>query len=90
MKLEDFFWSCPYRTYLGIECYGCGAQTALALLWKGEFAESFRTYPALPTLPLLGLVFLLFVITKKRKLQNLLLPLVILNVVLVLGSYYLI
>ncbi len=89
MKLEDFFWSCPYKTYLGIECYGCGAQTAFALLWKGEFFESLRTYPALPTLLLLGLIFLLYILTKKGWLKKLLLPLIILNLIIILGSYYL-
>lgn len=89
MKLEDFFWSCPYKTYLGIECYGCGAQTAFALLVKGEFLESVRTYPALPTLLLLGLAILFYATTKKRWLKKILLPLLVFNLILILGSYYL-
>ena len=37
-----------------MECLGCGMQTALILLLKGEFIESIKTYPAL--LPVMFLI----------------------------------
>ena len=45
--LESHQAPCYYKKILGIECLGCGMQTAFILLLKGEFLESFLTYPAL-------------------------------------------
>lgn len=89
MKLNDLLWSCPYKKYLGIECFGCGAQTAVLLLLEGKLKESFYSYPALPTLIVLLLVILLATFTKKRKFQKWILPLIILNLLIMVGSYYL-
>ncbi len=89
MELQDFLWTCPYRAYLGIECFGCGAQTALLLLFNGEFTKSFETYPALPTLLILLGVVLASVLTKKRRIKKLILPLIVLNIVIIILSYYL-
>ncbi|WP_251619980.1 DUF2752 domain-containing protein [Odoribacter lunatus] len=38
---------CLIKRYLGIECPGCGLQTAILLLLKGEWKAAFVTYPAL-------------------------------------------
>lgn len=52
--LEAHQLPCYYKKFLGIECLGCGMQTAFILLLKGEFAASFMTYPAL--IPVLFLI----------------------------------
>lgn len=52
--LESHQLPCYYKKFLGIECLGCGMQTAFILLLKGEFLESLRTYPAL--LPVLFMI----------------------------------
>ncbi len=45
--LETHQLSCWIRTYLGVHCPGCGFQTALLLLLKGNVKTSIQTYPAL-------------------------------------------
>lgn len=45
---------CFYKHYMGVECPGCGMQTAIILLLKGDIAGSIIAYPALvPTIFLL-------------------------------------
>lgn len=57
--LETHQIPCLVKHYLGIECPGCGFQTALLLLLKGEWKASFSVYPALfPLLIFLGLGFM--------------------------------
>jgi hypothetical protein len=45
--LEAHQMPCLYKHYLGVQCPGCGMQTAIILLLKGEFIESLNAYPAL-------------------------------------------
>lgn len=52
--LEAHQLPCFYKHFLGLECIGCGMQTAFILLLKGEFIESLKTYPAL--LPIVFLI----------------------------------
>jgi len=65
--LESHTIPCMYKKFLGIECPGCGIQTALIELLKGNVLESIRTFPAL--LPTIFLVFflILHLIFKFRK-----------------------
>lgn len=53
--LETHQLPCLVKQYLGIECPGCGFQTALLLLLRGEWKAAFYTYPALfPLLLFMG------------------------------------
>jgi hypothetical protein len=45
--LEGNMMPCMYKKYIGIDCPGCGMQRAFIELLKGNFAESFKIYPAL-------------------------------------------
>ncbi|MCD4729935.1 MAG: DUF2752 domain-containing protein, partial [Bacteroidales bacterium] len=57
--LETHQLPCFYKHFLGIDCPGCGMQTAFILLLKGRFIESIIAYPALiPTLFLLSYLML--------------------------------
>jgi len=38
---------CHWKSTYGIDCFGCGFQRALNLLFQGEFIESLKLYPAL-------------------------------------------
>jgi hypothetical protein len=49
--LEAHLLSCPSKTYLHIECPGCGLQRSVIALLKGDAVTSFRLYPA--TIPIL-------------------------------------
>jgi len=52
---------------LGIECPGCGMQTAFIELLKGNIAESLKTYPALIPIIFLVAYLILHLIFKFRK-----------------------
>lgn len=45
--LEHHQLKCFFQNTLGVECPGCGSQRAFIFLLKGEFAQSFHTYPPL-------------------------------------------
>ena len=48
-----------YKHFLGIDCPGCGMQTALILLLKGRLLESIMAYPALlPTIFMISYLIL--------------------------------
>ncbi|MBN2174801.1 MAG: DUF2752 domain-containing protein [Bacteroidales bacterium] len=45
--LENHQMPCFYKQSLGIDCPGCGMQSAFLLLLRGRVLESIQTYPAL-------------------------------------------
>ncbi len=51
--LEKHLLSCPFKTFTGIDCPGCGLQRSFVALLKGDVWMSFKFYPA--TLPILAL-----------------------------------
>lgn len=56
--LEAHQLPCYYKQTLGVECLGCGMQTSLILLLRGNFIDSFIAYP--PLIPVvLMIVFLI-------------------------------
>ncbi|MBN3034052.1 MAG: DUF2752 domain-containing protein [Bacteroidales bacterium] len=57
--LEEHQMPCIYKHYLGIDCPGCGMQTALIELLKGNIGESLIIYP--PLIPILLMICLLIV-----------------------------
>jgi hypothetical protein len=65
--LENHQLPCFYKHGIGIDCPGCGMQTAFILLLKGQFLESIKTYPALlPTLFLLSFLVLHLIFDFKK------------------------
>lgn len=88
MKIEDFMLPCPSKKFLGIECFGCGTQRAIVLVFEGRFAEAFHMFPAVYTLLLfLGIVVLNF-IDKKRNYGHVLIFLAIVNSLIMVFSYF--
>jgi len=55
--LETHQLACPWKTYFGIECPGCGAQSAVIELLKGHFFQCIKMFPALLPMILI-LIFL--------------------------------
>lgn len=55
--IEHHLLPCPSRYFLGLDCPGCGMQRAFLELLRGNFAGSFKLYPAL--LPILFTLVLL-------------------------------
>ncbi|HRN42122.1 MAG: DUF2752 domain-containing protein [Flavobacteriales bacterium] len=86
--LESHLFLCPYKTYFNIDCMGCGMQRSFIALLKGNLSESFYLYPALIPL-LLMLVFLpLHLVFKFKHGANLLKYFFILNIGIVVVSYF--
>lgn len=55
--LEAHQLACPWKTFFGIDCRGCGMQTAFIELLKGHLIHSLKIFPALIPM-LLILIFL--------------------------------
>lgn len=51
--LNHHLFACPFKSYFGFDCPGCGFQRSVISLLKGNFTESFLFYPA--TIPILML-----------------------------------
>lgn len=88
MKIEDFMLPCPSKKFLGIECFGCGTQRAIVMVFEGRFSEAFHMFPAVYTLLLFfGIVIINFV-DKKRNYGNFLVFLAIINSAIMVISYF--
>jgi hypothetical protein len=88
LELNDFLLPCLNKSLFGIDCLGCGFQRAFVLILKGNFILAFKMYPAIYTLLLFG-IFLL--IHKKYQFKNgkkIILTLAIINVLVVIVSYF--
>jgi len=64
--LENHQLPCFYKTNFGIECPGCGTQRAFVFLLKGDFSQSFQTYPPLVLFLLLITFLFLHLVFKFR------------------------
>nr|WP_315029369.1 DUF2752 domain-containing protein [uncultured Chryseobacterium sp.] len=87
MNIEDFMLTCPSKKYLGVECPGCGAQRAVALVFEGKFSDAFHMYPAVYTLLLFFLILGVSFLDKKRKYGSVLMVLIIVNLIIIIVSY---
>lgn len=88
MKIEDFMLPCPTKKFFGFECFGCGAQRAMVMVFEGKFSEAFHMFPAVYTLLLfMGTVVLNFA-DRKRNYGNVLIFLAIINSVVMVFSYF--
>lgn len=57
--MEEFLLPCLNKEIFGLECYGCGGQRAVLLIFNGKFLEAFLLFPAIYPLLIL-LIFVLF------------------------------
>lgn len=56
--MEDYLLPCLNKQIFGLDCYGCGGQRALLMVFNGEFTAAFKMFPAIYPLLIL-LVFVL-------------------------------
>ena len=86
--MEEYMLPCLNKKLFGIECLGCGIQSATAFLFKGEFLLAFKTYPAIYTLILLVLFLIstFFIEYKYGKLIKILL--ISINILIIIVSYF--
>lgn len=65
--LESHLAPCFFKSITNIECPGCGTQRAFIELLKGNFIESFKTFPALIPMISMLLFLILHLIIKFEK-----------------------
>jgi hypothetical protein len=87
--LEAHQLPCYYKKFLGIECLGCGMQTALLFLLKGEFIESLKVFPALIPIMILIIYLILHLIFKFRNGARILKIWLIFTLAIMIASYIL-
>ncbi|MBN2894033.1 MAG: DUF2752 domain-containing protein [Bacteroidales bacterium] len=80
--------SCFFHSNLGMNCPGCGLQTAIIALLHGDLWVSIKSYPALlPVILTLIWTFLYFLVFKKKKGEIFLLVLLLLDFILIMGNW---
>ena len=53
--MEEFMLPCLNKSLTGVDCFGCGGQRALLLVFKAEFSQAFYMFPGIyPILILLA------------------------------------
>ncbi len=87
LNIEKYMLPCPSKYFFGLECFGCGTQRALVLVFEGRFYEAFKMFPAVYTfLAFLAVVVLNF-IDKRKNYGPLLIGLAIVNSLIMVTSF---
>ena len=79
---------CFSKSLFGVECFGCGTQRALLLLFQGEFVAAFKMYPAIYTTLIFFLFLFVHLIDKSRNYSKIVISLAIVNAIIMVVSYY--
>lgn len=87
VSIEDYMLPCLTKQILGFDCFGCGSQRALFLLFHGEFISAFKMYPAIYTLIPLFLLVGLNYFVKFKYASKIISFLAILSVSIIVISY---
>ena len=78
---------CLSKSIFGIDCFGCGTQRALVLLFQGEADAAFKMLPAIYTTILLFAIIGLNFIDKARNYHKVIIALAIINAVIMVIAY---
>lgn len=84
---EDFMIPCLNKTFLGMECMGCGGQRAFWALIHGDFIAAFRYYPAIYTLILFAAFLIINHFYAIRHSEKIKIILVVVNIAVILGNF---
>lgn len=86
--MEEYMLPCLSKKLFGIDCFGCGIQRAVVLLFQGEFEAAFFMYPAIYTM----LLFFLFIginfIDKSRNYHKIIMTLGVITAIMMVTSYF--
>jgi len=86
---EDYMLPCLSKQILGIECFGCGFQRSLVLLFQGEFVVAFKMYPGIYPLFALGMFLVLNIFFKIKNAEKIKITLVVLSITFIVTNYIL-
>jgi len=80
---------CLSKKFFGIDCFGCGIQRAIVLLFKGEFKAAFYIYPAIYSMLFFGGFLALSFIDKSRNYHKIIVTFgVVTSLVMVVSYFY--
>lgn len=85
--MEEFMLPCLNKQLFGLDCLGCGAQRALALVFRGEFVAALKMFPAIYTILLLLLFLITNLFLKFKGDWFVKAGLIVLNAVIIIGAY---
>ncbi len=84
---EDYMLPCLSKQLLNMECFGCGIQRSVVLLFRGQFIDAFKMYPAIYTLIIL-VAFLVYTTFFKIKFsEKIKMALVVINITIIVINY---
>ncbi|TPV32484.1 DUF2752 domain-containing protein [Paucihalobacter ruber] len=88
-KVDDHLIPCMWKKSFGLECFGCGMQRSMVLLFQGEFSAAFKMYPAIYTLILLFGTLLLHLKFNFKHGHKIILALFVTNIIIIITNYIL-
>lgn len=86
-SIEDFMLPCFSKQLFDLDCFGCGLQRSVSLLFQGEFITAFKMYPAIYPLIMLFIFIGLNMFFKFKHSNKIINILAILTVTTIIGSY---
>lgn len=84
---EDYMLPCLSKQILGIECFGCGLQRSVVLLFHGSFTAAFKMYPAIYPLVLLSFFIVVNLFFKFKHSNKIINTLAIATITAIVISY---
>ncbi|TYA71673.1 DUF2752 domain-containing protein [Seonamhaeicola marinus] len=84
---EEYMLPCLNKKLFGVECFGCGLQRSVVLIFKGEFVEAFYMYPAIYTLLPLFFIVVFNIFFKFKNANRIKAVLAIVSIVIIIVSY---
>ncbi len=88
MALEEYMLPCLSKSLFGMECFGCGMQRSVVMVFQGNLSDAWHLFPAV--YPLLIFVAFLGVsfIDKTRNYSNLIVGSAAVMAVVMVVSYF--
>lgn len=87
MLIDQYMLPCLTKTFFGFECFGCGFQRSLVLIFKGQFVDAFWMYPAIYPILILGILILLSKFYRFKFLQKSIPFFGILSIIIIITNY---
>ena len=84
---EDYMLPCLTKKYFGYDCFGCGMQRSVVLLFQGEFVAAFYMYPAIYTLIPLFVTYAISLFYKFKHSTKIISTLAIASIVIIIINF---
>jgi len=85
---EEYMLPCLSKRMFDFECFGCGLQRSVVLLFQGNFIAAFKMYPAIYTLIPLFFLIVLNIFFKFKHTNKIINILAITSVLIIIISYF--